>query len=237
MKTKIAVVASVLAVAAVWAAGSYRNTPHRPADLRDAVSDTSDGALDSLKSAGGGLKLKDAVPVPAEPAPAESASGENESANTPLVDLNPGDGIRLSRKLSRRLARVPEGGAGMIMYVNGKEVKGLFSAFNAAAQVTGNSNLYATVYIDRSTLTGSKCKPLDPDNSNFLPIAAVRLVKDNTQKHAVIIEIAGESCVKTVALKQLRDTPQLLHPGATVADLEGVFGGKETLQVHRAQVP
>lgn len=48
--------------------------PHNamPADLRDAVSDSSNGAIDSLKSTDYGRKIKGAAPVPTEPVPTKN---------------------------------------------------------------------------------------------------------------------------------------------------------------------
>lgn len=72
MKTKTAVIASVLAISAVWMAGNYRDTPDRPSDLRDAVSDTS--VIDTLKT--GVQSTRSPAPVPGDPDKAQSWAEE-----------------------------------------------------------------------------------------------------------------------------------------------------------------
>lgn len=84
MKTKTAVVASVLAVAAVWVAGSYRNTNHRPSDLRDAVSDAP--VLDTLKT--GAQSPLSQAPIPGTPEVKARAAGEKRQAKAARLDGN-----------------------------------------------------------------------------------------------------------------------------------------------------
>ena len=60
MKTKTVVIASVLAVSAVWLAADYRDTPDRPSDFRDAPGDFAGGAIGELEAVGGPAALSDA---------------------------------------------------------------------------------------------------------------------------------------------------------------------------------
>ena len=215
MKTKTVVIASVLAVSAVWLAADYRNTPDRSSDLRDAVSDSPNGALDLLKSTGGDPGTETALPVPAAPV----SVGDKA---VPLADLKPGDKLLISKKLSKRIAKAVDT-TGVLAYANGKEVRGVFSALYAAGHViAGESALrYAQINLYWPKL-GDKCAPPEPGD-NIVSVTEVHLSPQN-EKNTVKVEIefGGEGCIQKITVIKTPSDPR----GATAADLEAAFGGQ-----------
>ena len=234
MKTKMVIALSVLLVAAAGFIAADKNAPHSPSDLRDAVSDLPNGAIDSLKSTGGGLEVKDGVSV--SPVTVVDVTGHRPlEGSVLLTDLKAGNRIFISKKLSRRIAKALDRTGG-VMYANGKEVSGLFSALYAAGQAVAENPVlrYAQIRLYWPKF-GDKCTP--PENKgNIIAIAGVRLetmaaipearLEEGKQTVQVVIDLGGANCLEKISFVKAPSGTS----GATISDLEAAFGGELGVQ-------